>query len=259
MNFGKWLENRDDFVKYHKTGNISSSAYTAYDKLEQEYGKNWFKPNFKEWLNEVNRILTAEEKEIIIDMLTDPTTESKALAQKTSVASYIAKFLGLRNAQPIIKRMRKYGIDPSITAKSAQSARAKERWESPEYRTKMSALTKKQWEDPEFKKLVVAAKSASSKKLWEDPEYREFMLEILKAAREKNWEKNWNNPAFRTYMSSKMEKKWEEPEFRAKATQNNPMVIDFWNKMAEFPPEKQEEILNAMFHKRKNRRNNPAV
>jgi len=227
----------------------------AYDKLEQEFGKNWFKPNFKEWLNEA-RNLSPETHEKIIDLLTDRATESKALAQNTTISRYIANILGFSYTDTIRRLMQKYGIKepidlPSIMKKKRQdpsfqaavSTGLRKHWAVPEHRAARSVSAKKSWEDEERKAASAKRMSERNKKLWAEPEYRAAQLARMKKLGE--------DPEFRELMSSRMKKLWEDPEFRAKTTQNNPFIADFWNHMATFPLEKQIQILTAMYFKNK--------
>jgi hypothetical protein len=291
-----------------KIGQMTPAGYNmttaAYDKLEKQYGKDWFKPSFKEWLNETRqyRKLTPEEHETIIDLLTDPSTEEKALSLHTTVSGYIAKILGMTHKNVIKKLMEKYGIQEPITlsrlmkrknqdpvfaarSKAAVSSATKEIWADPEKRVgrlkSLLAAGRKRWQDPEQKTVLAAKMSELSKKRWADPEFKANLSAKLSAINKKpeaiarrveQNKKLWADPEFRANFSATMEKLWDDPEFknkkseiakklwtdpeyRDKTMQNNPMITDFWNHLATFPPEKQRQILTAIgtFYKLKRR------
>jgi DNA invertase Pin-like site-specific DNA recombinase len=204
----------------------------------------------------------------ILDLYNDPTTIEKALNQNMGVFTYIAKTLNIGKTT-VITKLKNYGITQDhITPSQIHTHRQK----NPELRERERQTHKLRWQNmtPEEREKEREKISQQIKQLWKDPEYLKKMLQRwTPEEREKNSQRlkqYWQNmtpeervdllqriraawtPELRKKMSQIQKLRWQNmtPEERAKML-DRPNITDFWSWIDTFPPEKQTQILAAIF------------
>jgi hypothetical protein len=205
-------------------------------------GENMINTSICSWISKNCKFATTKKLQIDWDFVLRRINEGKTI-------SAIAREIGASHSG-LSRRIKLKFLDPNSPTHDAQIAskireNERARWEDPEYKAEQAARMRSLW-TPEFRE----AHENRLRQQWLDPAYREEQSKLMsEQARAR-----WADPEYRAKKTEEMNQQWLDPAYRKRMMERQQMT-DFWGWLANFPPEKQQEILLAIAYK--NRETSP--
>lgn len=193
---------------------------------------------------------------------------SKFSPEQLRIKSELAK-AQWRDPEYRLKRIaavKKQWSDPVFREK--QRERSVARWKDVKLRKQMIESHKRRWDDPDYKKRKLEALNCHvntierrkkqgeiQRALWNNPEFRRGCIAGMRAARitpdigrkiSASQKRVWNNPEYRLKRVALARKQWSNPDFRSKATWNDPKYIEKWIAGCSIRPNKKELKLDEL-------------